>query len=412
MTSALGHGNSKTLHALENGISGLHYNDLKAELSSLPAQTKLMPLQHKADFADQPNAIDLQTYIGRVKDVEDIVLPEHLTRYHCRNNQLALLTLQQDNFIEAVKQAKKTYGKERIGVFLGTSTSGINETEKIYRSHIKQQQPFPSNYYYRETHDNFSLADFVRRYLDIKGPAFVVSTACSSSAKVFADAYRFIHAGFCDAAIVGGVDSLCLTTLYGFNSLELVSSQPCKPADQNRNGISLGEAGGFALLEKMQASSPASVCLAGYGESSDAYHMATPNPTGKGMAKAIQLALHRANLNATDINYINLHGTATKTNDLAEDKAIISTLGNAIPCSSSKGWTGHTLGAAGITEAVISAICLQRQFLPKSLNTETIDPNIQSDILRHNLSKKVNYILSNSFGFGGNNCSLILGNLT
>lgn len=238
----------------------------------------------------------------------------------------------------------------------------------------------------------------------------VISTACSSSAKAFATASRFIEAGFCDAAIVGGVDSLCLTTLYGFGALELMSSGPCRPCDEDRDGLTLGEAAGFALLEKAgRAAYPGAVALLGYGESCDGYHMSHPHPEGAGAIRAMQGALLRSGLNPGDIDYINLHGTATRANDSIEDKAVNSVFGSSIPCSSTKGWTGHTLGAAGITEAVIAAICLTRGFIPGTLNTTRVDSTLKSSVLLKNQEQPVRRVLSNIFGFGGNNCSLILG---
>ena len=238
----------------------------------------------------------------------------------------------------------------------------------------------------------------------------VVSTACSSSAKVFASAARMMQAGLCDAAIVGGVDSLCLTTLYGFNSLELVSSRPCRPFDAERDGISIGEAAGFVLLEKASTKTDEnSVMLLGVGESSDAYHMSSPHPEGAGAQLAVQAALSAAGLSAGDIDYINLHGTGTKANDAAEDKAVSNVFGNSTPCSSTKGATGHLLGAAGVTEAIISALCIQHGFMPGGLNTKHLDTTLNSPYLLHNKNQTVNCVLSNSFGFGGSNCSLVLG---
>lgn len=240
----------------------------------------------------------------------------------------------------------------------------------------------------------------------------VVSTACSSSAKVFATADRLLRAGLCDAAIVGGVDSLCLTTLHGFSALQLLSANPCRPCDEDRDGLSLGEAAGFALLESSTCvSRRGAVALLGYGESTDGYHMSHPHPEGAGAIRAIRDALGRAGLQPRDIDYVNLHGTATRVNDAVEDKAVSGIFGRATPCSSTKGWTGHTLGAAGITEALISVLCLKHGFLPGTLNCERIDPTLHSQILRDNDVRAVRRILSNIFGFGGNNCSLILGTL-
>ncbi len=354
--------------------------------------------------------VNLDSYIGRVDKIEDFPVADKLKEFDCRNNRLAQLALQQDDFEQAVEDAKIRYGPDRIGLFLGTSTSGILETELAYRDRDPVTGDLPKTFRYKETQNNFSLAAFVQKYFKLEGPALVISTACSSSAKVFAEASRFIRSGFCDAAIVGGADSLCLTTLYGFSSLELVSTKPCRPADPDRDGLSIGEASGFALLEKSEnCNFQNQIALLGYGESSDAYQMATPSPDGRGMAQSMQLALACSGLNKDQISYINLHGTATMTNDSAEDKAVLKVFGSSTPCSSTKGWIGHTLGAAGIAEAVICAICLKNNLIPRSLHTRAVDPDFGSNIILQNQTETLNYVLSNSFGFGGNNCSLIFG---
>lgn len=385
LTNALGLGLEATTKALAEGRSGLR----------------------PCDF----DSADLEAFIGRVDGLEESPVMENLSEFDCRNNRLAQIALQQDNFMASVADAVKRFGADRIGVFIGTSTSGILETELAYLNRDPATGCLPDDYRYLQTHDIFSTADFTRRFLRLEGPALAVSTACSSSAKVFADAYRFIQSGFCDAAVVGGVDSLCLTTLYGFSSMELVSSRPCRPADKDRDGISIGEAGGFALLEKSrrQGHSENRIALLGYGESCDAYHMGAPHPEGRGMADAMRSALEKAELKPEAISYVNLHGTATQTNDQAEDRAVHSVLGPNIPCSSTKGWTGHTLGSSGITEAIISAICLTEGFIPASLNTLVLDPDIKCRIVLENEDAELSYVISNSFGFGGNNCSLIFG---
>ena len=219
-----------------------------------------------------------------------------------------------------------------------------------------------------------------------------------------------MEAGLIDAAVVGGVDTLCLTTLYGFNSLGLLSTQACRPFDTQRDGISIGEAAAFALLERTpEHLASDAVLLLGIGESSDAYHMSSPHPEGLGARIAMQGALKMANLNPAEIDYINLHGTATQSNDLAESKAVTAVFGNSMPCSSSKGATGHTLGAAGGVEAVICALALQHGLMPGGLNTSEIDPALGLNYLLDNREQPVSRALSNSFGFGGTNCSLIFG---
>ena len=361
------------------------------------------------DFED----VTLKTYIGRVEGLEDFSLGNELERFDCRNNRLAWLGLQQDGFMVAVAEAKQRYGAHRVAVVMGTSTSGILETEHAYQAR-SQAGSLPDWYTsrYRYTHNMFSLGHFVQACLGLRGPAMVVSTACSSSAKVFATADRLLRAGLCDAAIVGGVDSLCLTTLYGFSALQLLSAAPCRPCDEDRDGLSLGEAAGFALLESSElVSRRGAVALLGYGESTDGYHMSHPHPEGAGAIRAIRDALARAGLRPEDIEYVNLHGTATRANDSVEDKAVYSMFGARPACSSTKGWTGHTLGAAGITEAVISALCLTEGLIPGTLNCARVDPSLKSRILRENQIGSLACVASNIFGFGGNNCSLILGKL-
>ncbi|MEK6664792.1 MAG: beta-ketoacyl-[acyl-carrier-protein] synthase family protein [Pseudomonadota bacterium] len=356
------------------------------------------------------DTVDLPTFIGEVAGVDAVQLPAHLAEFDCRNNRLALLGLMQDGFAEAVRAASAKYGAQRIGVFLGTSTSGILQTELAYRRRDPVTGALPADFIYRTTHNTFSVADFTRHYFGLTGPAVVVSSACSSSAKVFSSARRMMAAGLIDAAVVGGVDSLCLTTLYGFNSLGLISEQACRPFDAQRNGISIGEAAAFALLERVPEHLDAdAVLLLGIGESSDAYHMSSPHPEGLGARMAMQDALKMAGLKPSEIDYINLHGTATQSNDAAEGKAVAAVFGSGIPCSSTKGATGHTLGAAGGVEAVICALVLQHGLLPAGLNTQHLDPTIGLDYVLENRQQPVAHVLSNSFGFGGTNCSLIFG---
>lgn len=356
------------------------------------------------------DTVDLPTFVGEVAGVDAVQLPAHLAAFDCRNNRLALLGLTQDGFSEAVAAAARKYGAQRVGVFIGTSTSGILQTELAYRRRDPVSGALPADFIYNTTHNTFSVADFARHYFGLTGPAAVVSSACSSSAKVFASARRMMAAGLIDAAVVGGVDSLCLTTLYGFNSLGLMSSQPCRPFDVARDGISIGEAAAFALLERVPGSlDEDAVLLLGVGESSDAYHMSSPHPEGLGARMAMQAALEMAHLQAADIDYINLHGTATPSNDASEAKAVAALFGSSTPCSSTKGATGHTLGAAGGLEAVICALALQHGLMPGGVNTQNLDPALPLNYLLENREQAVSYVLSNSFGFGGTNCSLVLG---
>ena len=353
--------------------------------------------------------VTLDTCVGEVAGVDDAPLPATLREFECRNNRLALLGLGEDGFAEAVKRAASRHGRERVGVFLGTSTSGILETELAYRRRDPVSGALPAHFRYRGAHNSFSLAAFAQQALQLSGPAVVISCACSSSAKVFASARRAIEAGLIDAALVGGVDSLCLTTLYGFHSLQLVSRTPCRPFDVARDGISIGEAAAFALLERPGASLDANaVLLLGVGESSDAYHMSAPHPQGRGARAAMLQALQAAALAPGDIEYINFHGTGTPSNDEAEARAVTGVLGQ-VPGSSTKGATGHTLGAAGALEAVICALALQHGVMPAGVNTTEVDPALPVHYLRDNRAACLSRVMSNSFGFGGSNCSLIFG---
>jgi 3-oxoacyl-[acyl-carrier-protein] synthase-1 len=363
--------------------------------------------------------VELPTWIGRVDAIEQHTLPASLAAWDCRNNRLAHLGLLADDFAAAATKAAQRWGAHRVGVFVGTSTSGILQTELAYRARDAATGALPAWFDYARTHNTYSVAGFVREALRLQGPAFVVSTACSSGAKVFANAQRAIDAGVIDAAVVGGVDSLCLTTLYGFNSLELLSSDIARPFDAKRNGLSVGEAAAFALVERDVADAPA--WLLGAGETSDGHHMSAPHPDGLGAAMAMRQALQRAGLEPNDIDYVNLHGTATPSNDAAEDQALASVFGvrdeggaGGVPCSSTKGATGHTLGAAGALEALVALLALEHPFVPGGLNRREPDPALRATYVDHGASETarrtpLRHVMSNSFGFGGSNASLVFG---
>jgi 3-oxoacyl-[acyl-carrier-protein] synthase I len=352
--------------------------------------------------------VALDTFIGRAAGVEDHPVRADLGAFDCRNNRLAQISLQTDAFEHAVGRCRDRYGSHRIAVILGTSTSGIRESERAFEARSPVDGSLPQAYDYNHTHDYASLSRFVRAYLDLHGPSYTISTACSSSTKSFADASQLIRAGICDAAVVGGADSLCRMTLFGFASLELISPEPCRPFDIDRGGLSIGEAAGFALIERVSPDDDA-VMLLGHGEICDAYHMSSPHPEGLGASLAMTAALDTAGLAPTDIDYINLHGTGTRVNDQVEDLAISHVFGDSVPCSSTKGWTGHTLGSAGITETVLSCICLREGLIPANLNMRTRDPAFRANIVGESVNRRLARVLNNSFGFGGNNCSLVLG---
>jgi 3-oxoacyl-[acyl-carrier-protein] synthase-1 len=353
---------------------------------------------------------EIDTWTGEVSGIDDERFPKELRRFDCRNNRLAQLALRQDGFANAVAQSIGRWGRRRIGVFLGTSTSGILQAELAYRHRDPATGALPADFDYAGTQNSFSVADYVRQALGLDGPAVVVCSACSSSAKVFGSARRMMDADLIDAAVVGGVDSLCLTTLYGFHALQLTSRGPCKPFDSGRDGISISEAAAFALLERVPNSLDAdAVTLLGVGESSDAYHMSSPQPEGLGARAAMLAALDIAGVEPGEIDYINLHGTGTMSNDSSESRAVTALFGDAVGGSSTKGATGHALGAAGALEAVICSLALQHGFAPAGINTRTVDPALGIQYLVENRPGRIARVLSNSFGFGGTNCSLVLG---
>ncbi len=343
-------------------------------------------------------------WVGRVDHLEAHRLPAGYAEYDCRNNRLADMALQCDGLTAAVASAVRRYGAGRIAVVLGTSTSGVLQCEDAYADR-DAQGALPAWFNYEHTHDMFSSARYVRAALGLRGPALVVSTACASSAKTFIDARHLIAAGLCDAAVVGGVDTLCRLTLRGFAALELISPTPCRPCDAERSGISIGEAAGLVLLEPGDGP----VRFLGGGATSDGYHMSSPHPEGAGAAGAMAAALADAGLNPDEVDYVSLHGTGTKANDAMEDAAVTRVYGDAVACSSTKGWFGHTLGACGVLGAVIAGICMQRGLVPGCLGTQVVDPAFRARVLMANQAMPVRAAAVNSFGFGGINCSLVLG---
>jgi 3-oxoacyl-[acyl-carrier-protein] synthase-1 len=380
--SALGTGAEATLRSLNERRSGLRACDFPG----------MDPVGH----------------IGRVAGVEDIELPPALSAYACRNNRLAYAAVQQDGFAAAVAAARERYGASRIAIVLGTSTSGMEEVEGAYRQR-DEDGALPATFQFRKTQDFHSGAAFLREVLQLAGPALVISTACSSGANALATAAQWLEAGVVDAAVVGGVDSLCLTTLRGFQALELIAREPCRPCGAERSGISLGEASALMLIERAPRADHGQIALLGYGCSNDAHHMSAPHPEGLGAKLAMTRALEQAGLTPAQIDYVNLHGTGTRFNDAAEDLAVHAIFGDRTPCSSTKAWSGHTLGTAGALEAIISLLCIREGLLPGCLNISAVDPDLRCNVLTENRRAPVHRVLSNSFGFGGNNCSLIFG---
>lgn len=383
LVTALGAGRARTVEALRAGASSLSLCRFGV-----------------AQFS---------THVGEVAGL-DHPLDGEFAGFDCRNNRLAALALRQDGFAASVAAARERHGADRIGIFLGTSTSGLLQSEEAYRRRDRDTGRLPPDFDYARTHNTYSLARYVRAALQLAGPAFVVSTACAATAKAFASGARMIAADVCDAAVVGGVDTLCGTTLYGFRSLGLIAEGPCRPFDAERCGISIGEAAGFVLLERPRKQCCEDVVLLlGIGESSDAYHMSSPHPDGIGARLAMERALASAGLTSASVDYVNLHGTATPAGDAAEDRAVFDVFGSGTPCSSTKGFVGHTLGASGAIEAVFAALAIMHGFMPGSPHTQRVDPTFRSRYLCTSESGRVDRAISNSFGFGGTNCSLILG---
>ena len=333
-------------------------------------------------------------------------LPAELAEFDCRNNQLLAAATTQ--IAAPIEELKSKYGAQRLAVMIGTSTSGIAAAEAAFEV-LDASGSMPAEYHYRQQEIG-TAAEFLARYLDVEGPRFTISTACSSSAKALASAARFLAADLCDAVVVGGCDSLCELTTNGFDSLESMSDEICNPFSANRKGINVGEGAALFLLTR----DAAAIRLAGYGESSDAFHMSAPEPSGKGAEIAIQAALADARIDAAQIGYINLHGTATVKNDAMESCVVERIFGGATPCSSTKSQTGHTLGAAGAQEIGLCWLLLSEMNeelrLPQHLWDGESDPELPAIGLTAAGKKwQRDLFMSNSFAFGGSNVSLVIG---
>ncbi len=336
-------------------------------------------------------------------------ISKDLKVYESRNAQVALAALNhpEDGVRSAIEQSKSRYGVDRIGVVLGTSTSGLYESEAAYAKFLVQHK-MPDDFNFVTRHAYQATARFLQKELGLEGPCYAISTACSSSAKAIAAGQRLIVSGVCDAVLVGGVDTLCRLTLRGFKSLDLLSATQCQPMDQQRCGINIGEAGALLVLERSSETTSTKAQLLAVGESSDAYHMSSPHPEGRGAMLAMNKALQFAGLEAGDIDYLNLHATGTRINDQVEALAVYQVF-NEVRCSGTKSLTGHTLGAAGALEAVIALLALQHQFIPGTANLENVDKEFNCQVIKNPIeNQKLNIVMSNSFGFGGNNASLII----
>ena len=339
-------------------------------------------------------------------DGELPAIPDDFSAHRSRNNQLLLAALRQIQ--PQVDEAIACYGRDRIAVVLGTSTSGLDEGDRHVNLTLNGEE---SHYWQYPQQELGDPSRFLSHWLRLDGPAFTLSTACSSSARAIISGRRLIESGLADVAIVGGADTLSRMPINGFHSLESLSPTRCLPFSRDRNGITIGEGAALMLLTR----EPQPIALLGIGESSDAWHISAPHPQGEGAMRAIQQALDDAGIMPEQVGYINLHGTATRLNDQIEARVINALFGERVPCSSTKHLTGHTLGAAGITEAAIGMLILQRNLLlpaqdfSQSPQDDTLPP---CGLIEHPQPLSRPVILSNSFAFGGNNTSILLGRMS
>jgi 3-oxoacyl-[acyl-carrier-protein] synthase-1 len=356
----------------------------------------------RTGLAPCPIELTFETMAGAV--VSDLPAPPQSHRdFDCRQARLALAAY--EGIRSSVERASSKWGAERVGLLLATSTGGISETEKALQA-MRERGAFPDDFVMEKQHNFYAFVELLKAVSGLQGPAQVISTACSSSTKVFAAARRYIEAGVIDAAVVGGIDSLCLTTLCGFGCLGILSDQASRPFSAERKGLSIGEGGALLLLEK-EGDAPA--FLHGVAETCDAHHMSSPHPEGLGAILAMRGALAASGLETSDIDHINAHGTGTQHNDASEAKAITDVFGAEVPVVSTKGYTGHMLGAAGASEAAFACLALEEGWIPASVGAAPVDPSMT---LRINLETKempLRYVLSNSFGFGGSNASAVFG---
>ncbi len=344
-----------------------------------------------------------QVWVGAYQQPLIESIPAFLQDLGSRNLRFALTAL--SSIETEIRDYTAQFDRKRLAIILGTSTSGIADNEKLLKQYFVNQADVEVQHCKQEMG---SLAKGLQMYLGWEGPAYTISTACSSSAKAMAAGQRLINADLADAVLVGGVDSLCQLTLNGFNSLESLSNNLCQPCGAQRDGINIGEAAGLFLLSKETAP----VMLMAAGESMDAWHISAPHPEGKGAAEAMQKALDRAGITASDIGYLNMHGTATPQNDAMEIKAVQTVFQQYdVPISSTKHKTGHCLGAAGAIEAVICQQVLADQSWLPLHQSGSIDPELdeQNYVLNAQLQQPIQYVMSNSFAFGGSNISLIFG---
>jgi len=352
-----------------------------------------------------PFEVPFETVTGTLP-TEPPPLPEPLRGQDSRTARLAALAFRE--IAPAVEAARERWGADRLGLVLGTSTGGIDRTEAFhfdwYGAGAARPSTPPPGYDYHRQHCFHAFGDTLAALSGIEGPRYVVSTACSSSAKVFASAQRLLDLDLVDAVLVGGADGLCHTTVRGFHSLGVMARQPCRPFGAERPGMNVGEGAGLLLLERK---GPPRAWLRGVGESSDAYHMSSPDPEGRGALRAMRQALDQAGVAPQDVGYVNAHGTGTRYNDAAEAKALQALFTDPVPVVSTKAYTGHTLGACGAIEAIFAIVALEEGWIPQAVGSEPRDEDIELLLPREVLERPLRYALSNAFAFGGSNCSVL-----
>lgn len=346
-------------------------------------------------------ALDFDTYTGAI-DGSFPALPREIGAWDSRALRIAYHLLQ--SMDDAWRAMMERWTPKRVGIFIGTSTAGVDNTENAYKDMVETGE-LSASYDIWKHHAYGATLDLIRAVTGAQGPGWVVSTACTSSAKTLASAARLIEAGVIDAAIVGGVDTLCSMTLQGFHSLSALSTEKTRPFSELRQGINIGEGGALMLLER---EGRAKAYLTGVGESSDAYHIAAPHPEGAGARLAMERALQSAKIGASTVDFINAHGTGTRLNDAMEAKAIAEVFGTEVPVVSTKGMTGHALGGAGATEIAFCLLALEHGHLPASLGAEPLDDTLSIRVLTRPEHAAYRVALSNSFAFGGNNISVLL----
>ncbi|MDE2146019.1 MAG: beta-ketoacyl-ACP synthase [Burkholderiales bacterium] len=374
----------------------------------LPALAQALGASHSALVPNDWSRVPLPCWIGRVPGVEAAALPPALADWDCRATRLAWLGLQADGFLDAAGRARARHGAARLGLVLGTSASTLGATEAAYRR-LEPDGGFAPALRRTPLNTVHALAGFVQQALAIEGPCLTVSTACSSSAKAFAVAERWLRLRLADAVVVAGVDALCESLLFGFAALQLVAAEPCRPFDAGRCGLSVGEAAGYALVERGEAE----FMLLGHGESNDAHHMSSPHPQGRGAERALDAALARAGLAAEAVDHLGLHGTASASNDEVEAALVARRYRADVHASATKGCTGHAMGAAGIVGALACRLALCDGLQAGTPGCRRVDPALGAafgaQLRREPRRAPARVAASHSFGFGGNNAVLVFG---